>query len=360
MRIVGFLLAGLFLLGAAACGDDDNASTTTPTPGSIGSTCATPGTSAPAGCWEQVLPPGSGGFIPYPGSGDEPKWEPGKYPMTLNPLIAFNGDLWMTSSTTLAFSSSDGLNWTKHDKNETPGRLAATFTFFDDKLWMLGGSELRSDNFTSDVWSSSDGTTWVKADDAAWPGRDSTTAITFQDKLWVFGGATHRDPSTLATDAFLNDVWSSDDGVNWTQVTAAAPWSPRSYPRIVVRDDEMYLLGGETNADVWKSSNGKDWTQITADAPWGGGREGYGALAFDRKLWVFGGFVEKSTNGVNDVWYSEDGANWERQAEYAPWTPRDPIAIVYKDKLWLFAGKFTGSDDTWNGDMWVMTATPDS
>ncbi len=341
----------------AACGGDDNSAAST----AIGSadSCATDIADVVEACWVQVLPPGNGGFMPYPGSGDEPKWEPGKYPMTLRPHIAFGGDLWMVSSLPLAFSSSDGTTWTKHDKNETPNRLASTDVFFDDKLWIMGGSDLYTQNFSNEIWSSEDGTTWVKAGEGAWPGRDSTTLVVFQEKLWLLGGADHRDDK-LATDSFLNDVWSSDDGINWTQVTAAAPWAPRSYPRIAILNNEMYLLGGESHADVWKSSNGKDWTQLTGAAPWGGaGREGYGALSFDGKLWVFGGYVGDSRNGVSDVWYSDDGVKWTRQAEHAPWTPRDPIAIVFKDELWLFAGKYTGSEDSWNGDIWTMSAKPE-
>jgi hypothetical protein len=263
----------------------------------------------------------------------------------------------MTSSTTLAFSSSDGIHWTKHDKNETPGRLATSYAFFEGKLWMFGGNEYRTNTFSNEIWSTADGETWRKAGNAAWPGRDSATFVEFKGKLWMFGGADHRDKD-LATDAWLNDVWNSEDGLNWTQVTAAAPWAPRSYPRVVVRGAEMYLLGGESHADVWKTSDGKDWTQLMEEAPWGGGRQGYGAEAFDGKFWVYGGFVGKSTNGVNDVWYSSDGVTWTRQAEHAPWTPRDPVSIVYKDQLWVYAGKHTGSKDSWNGDIWVMNASP--
>lgn len=355
MRYLFPICTVLTLLLVACGGDDDGNAPTRPIIGE--QSCATDEAALVEACWTQVLPPGNGGFMPYAGSGDKPQWEPGKYPMTLRPHIAFDGDLWMISSTPLAFSSSDGTTWTKHDKNETPQRLASTDVFFDGKLWIMGGSDLYTQNFSNEIWSSPDGTTWTKAGSGAWPARDSTTLVEFQGKLWLLGGADHRD-SKYTTDSFLNDVWSSDDGLNWTQVTAAAPWSPRSYPRIAIFNDEMYLLGGESHADVWKSSNGKDWTQLTEDAPWGGaGREGYGALAFADKLWVFGGFVGDSRNGVNDVWYSDDGVTWTRQAEHAPWTPRDPIAIVYKDKLWLFAGKYTGSEDSWNGDIWTMSAT---
>ena len=348
------LVTCAIVLLLSACGGDDGA-TRSPTGAPDSDICATYASDVVEACWVQVLPPGNGGFMPYPGSGDKPQWEPGKYPMTLRPHVAFNGDLWMVSSTPLAFSSSDGITWIKHDKNETPNRLASTDVFFDGKLWIIGGSDLYTQNFSNEIWSSADGTTWTKAGNAAWPGRDSATVVTFRDKLWLFGGASHRD-AQLATDAFLNDVWSSDDGINWTEVTAAAPWSPRSYPRIAILNDEMYLLGGESQSDVWKSSNGKDWTQLTGDAGWGVGREGYGALAFGGGLWVFGGYVGDSRNGVNDVWYSQDGETWTRRTEHAPWTPRDPISIVFKDKLWLLAGKYTGSDDSWNGDLWTMTA----
>jgi hypothetical protein len=343
-----FALAALLVL-VAACGGSD-AATSTPAGGS----CAA-GTQVGDQCWTQVLPPGNGGFMPYPGSGDKPQWEPGKYPMTLSPVIGFGGDMWMTASVPLAFSSSDVIHWTDHAKNETPNRLAFSTAFFDNKMWIYGGSDLYTKAFSNEIWSSPDGTTWAKAGVAAWPGRDSASFVTFQDKLWMFGGVNHRDDK-FGADQWLNDVWNSDDGINWTQVTATAPWAPRSYPRVIVRGDEMYLIGGESHADIWKTSNGKDWTQLAAEAPWGGaGRQGYGALDYDGKFWVMGGFVGDSKNGVNDVWFSEDGVDWTQQTEHAPWTPRDAIAIVYQDKLWLFGGKFTGSKDSWNGDLWTMT-----
>jgi hypothetical protein len=61
---------------------------------------------------------------------------------------------------------------------------------------------------------------------------------------------------------------------------------------------------------------------------------------------------------LNDVWYSADGASWQRQAEHAPWTPRFPVATVFQDKIWMFSGKHNGGDASWSGDLWQMTATP--
>lgn len=337
--VMGIVAACMVL--AAACGGDDNAS---PSP---------TGETADNFAWEEVAPPGSGGFMPLPGSNDEPKWEPGKYPMTVKPVIAFNGDLWVVS-TTLSFSSPDGLQWTRYDKDETPGYLSSSYTFFKDKLWMYAGNHYRTEEFSNEMWSSADGVNWTKEGNAEWPGRDSTTFVTFHRKLWVFGGAVHRNPVSLNTDAFLNDVWSSDDGLHWTQVTASAPWSPRDYPRVVVFKDALYMLGGDGEGDVWTSADGKDWTQLTPEAAWGA-RDAFAGLAFDGKLWVFGGYIGKSTNSQNDVWFSEDGVNWTQQTAHAPWTPRDPVAIVYKDKIWIYSGKATGSKSSWNGDIWTLS-----
>src|SRR5215472_165431 len=86
-----------------------------------------------------------------------------------------------------------------------------------------------------------------------------------------------------------------------------------------------------------------------------GGHDGYGTAVFGSKLWVYGGWKGQPTNALNDIWYSTGGESWVRQAEHAPWGPRSPRTIVYKDKLWIFSGKHTGGRDNWGGDIWTMS-----
>jgi hypothetical protein len=114
-------------------------------------------TPPPSGeCWEQLRPLGSGGFPAEPGSNDQPKWSPGKFPLTLVPVPAFNGDLWMISQTH-AFSSPDGLTWTQQDKANWGERISQSYAFFRDRLWMFGGLDYASKQPLNDIWSSSDG-----------------------------------------------------------------------------------------------------------------------------------------------------------------------------------------------------------
>jgi Kelch motif protein len=297
---------------------------------------------------------GSGGFPAAPGSDDRPLWEPGKFPVTLPPRLAFDDRLWMTAQT-LAYSSGDGLSWEQHAKTDWGERIYHSVVYFKGRLWMYGGMDYRSGTFLNDLWSSSDGTTWRNMGRAAWPARGGQTMVVFRDELWLFGGADHAAPDR-STDGFLHDVWVSQDGLTWTEVTSDAPWSPRENPGVVVFADELYLVGGQGRADVWRSSNGRDWTQLVAEAGWKP-RFGYARAVFDGKLWVFGGWVGHPTNALNDVWFSSDGVTWDRQAEHAPWGPRSPLAIVFRDRIWIYSGKHTGASDNWGGDLWQMTAS---
>ena len=320
---------------------------------------ATPASTQPvagcaSGCWRQVLPLGSGGFPPSPGSNDRPLWEPGRFPLTLPPLLGPGGDLWMTAQQ-VAYSSPDGLTWTQHAKTDWGGRIYQFMVSFKGRLWMYGGLDYEGRTFLNDIWSSADGTAWQRIGPAAWPGRGAAAVVVFHDRLWLFGGADHI-ADDRSTDRFRNDVWVSDDGLAWQQVTAAAPWPARDNAGVFVLRDELYLVGGQGTADVWRSKDGREWTQVTAAAPWTA-RHGAAHAVFDGKLWVFGGWTGQSTNALNDVWYSADGVTWARQGDHAPWAPRSPVSIVYDDKIWIYSGKHTGADDNWGGDLWQMSVT---
>lgn len=313
--------------------------------------CST-GRSSAEPAWREVLPLGSGGFPASPGSQDRPQWQPGKFPLTLTPRLAFGDELWMTAQT-LTYSSPDGLTWTQHDKTDWGERIYQSIVYFHGKLWLFGGLDYQKRTFLNDVWSSSDGISWTQLGTAAWTPRGAHAVVVYHDRLWLFGGADHL-AEDRSTDGFLNDVWVSDDGVAWTRVTGAAPWSPRDNPAVVVLGAELFLVGGQGQADVWRTSDGTDWTRLTAQAPWGP-RHGFGHVVFDGKLWVLGGFIGTSTNAVNDVWFSSDGVTWTRQAEHAPWAPRLPVALVFQDKIWIYSGKHTGAADNWGGDLWQMS-----
>jgi hypothetical protein len=118
--------------------------------------------------------------------------------------------------------------------------------------------------------------------------------------MWVLGGGTDDG-------SHFNDVWSSPDGTNWTEVTAAAPWSIRDSFGGGMLNGRMWVFGGysgysnSTVNDVWSSSDGTNWTEVTAAAPWGA-RGYFTAVVFNGQMWVLGGSVYWNSAFTNDVW----------------------------------------------------------
>ncbi len=70
-------------------------------------------------------------------------------------------------------------------------------------------------------------------------------------------------------------------------------------------DNQVWIIGGSTFQyldDIWRSSDGDDWTLVT-ESPGFRSRTSHGALVFDNKLLVIGGLSEGIV--LEDVWFSE-------------------------------------------------------
>ncbi|HUR10325.1 MAG TPA: hypothetical protein VM012_03100 [Flavitalea sp.] len=297
--------------------------------------------------WEQVLPFGNGSF--------PEQWKPGTFPLGIRPLDAFNNNLWM-SGQKAAWSSTDGIHWSRHNKTDWGERIYSEIIFYQNKLWLFGGLMYQERQFVNDIWVSSDGTNWQKAGNASWSARGGHSIIVYKNKIWLFGGATEIN-SDRSLKNFLNDIWSSEDGIHWTQEMKSAPWTQRDNPKLLIFRDNLYMLGGQGQSDIWFTSDVKNWKLLNPSASWKN-RYDNGAHVFDGKMWIFGGrdtSENHTTAALNDVWFSENGIAWTQQTAHAPWTVRSgATSIVYQNKLWIYSGKHTGGPYNWGGDVWTM------
>jgi len=152
---------------------------------------------------------------------------------------------------------------------------------------------------------------------ADWSGRDSHLQLTYKDKLWVLGG----QPDTR----FENDVWSSSDGVNWTERNGDATWSDRAGHAGCIHENVMYITAGGKNSgnyedDVYKSTDGYTFSLVNEEANFGK-RSNHGMVSFNDKLWVIGG-KDNSSNNENTVYYSDDyGSTWNLATDTLPGGP---------------------------------------
>lgn len=246
------------------------------------------------------------------------------------------------------WSSPDGKSW-KLVQADAPWKhsdLSMSLTF-KDKMWFMGGwynGRLPGHSASSQVWSSTDGTGWKHETKAAgWSPRIASAIVEFQDKMWILGGTENYyfgDDKSLK-----NDVWSSTDGVKWEQVTNAAPWSPRAYHQAAVLNGRIYVFGGgnyvpkySATNDVWSSADGKKWRQETASAPWHP-RLWFSSVVYRDHMWVLGGWSNQPSKNWGDVWYSKNGKDWSQLQAESTWKERhEHSAFVFQDKIFIAGG----------------------
>lgn len=205
---------------------------------------------------------------------------------------------------------------------------------------------------------SANGSAWSASTSAPWTPRSNFGCIVFNDTIFVIGGV-----SAVGAGLFVNDVWSSNDGVNWTQAVSSAPWAKRGFINLAILGTTLYLIGG-TGAtgnfnDVWATPDGVNWTQVVGTAPWSA-RQGATVVSFNQGIFLMGG-VDSTPTELHDIWFSPDGATWSIMSTSAAWSARHfHTSLVYNGKIWVFGGESAGvvHKDVWSsidGITWTNT-----
>jgi hypothetical protein len=108
--------------------------------------------------------------------------------------------------------------------------------------------------FFDDLWAGMDGIHWEQVDckTPVQPHRGMIGgSAVFRDRIWILGGGTYDTPE-VPDRQFYNDVWSSPDGVNWTEVPDT-PWAPRHAASVFVYEDALWMVAGNNmTSDVWR------------------------------------------------------------------------------------------------------------
>lgn len=229
------------------------------------------------------------------------------------------------------------------------GRYGLTGTVFNNSMWIIGGAA--SDASASvtywygDVWSSGNGSSWTQATSgASFGGRYGSEVLTYNGKMWLIGGNQ--------SNALKNDVWNSSDGVNWTQVLANGPAGPTQFSTredfgAVVFNNLMWVIGGAPGPlnDVWSSPDGITWTNVLANGPANVNhfdpRWGFAITVHNNRIWILGGAKEtpRPTNAFSDVWSSPDGINWTRVSNLNSFgTTYYHEAVTNNGEIWLTGG----------------------
>lgn len=295
-------------------------------------------------------------------------WNPSAAQRKYFPRIC-NNEVW---------NSSDGKSWSLvkpnsfRDQSFDPtadweGRHTAGYAVFRDKMWIIGG-DVNQGHYQNDVWNSTDGLNWVlvsRGKPLPWAPRALHYTVVHDDQIWVIGGqAMPAFAKDNPIEVFYRDIWTTQDGVNWTEVKPQEPcWSVRGMiGGSAVLNGRIWILGGGTYDtpqtpfrrfynDVWSSADGVNWKRHTESAPWAP-RQYHDVAAWDGRLWVLEGYHQESGNR-KDVWYSSDGVEWHEIPD-TPWKPRHAASVyVHDDALWMVAG------NNMEPDVWKLVRKQD-
>lgn len=254
-------------------------------------------------------------------------WDTPKTPNFLDVWKSLDGIKWINT-----------INTAPWDQSDLPVSLV-----FKNKMWIMGGRKVPGTECSNKVWASDDGEKWeLVTDNAGWSPRLSPAFTVFNNRMWVMGGTSDFYKNNDTT--LFNDVWSSADGKEWKLELKNAPWSKRAHAQAVVFDNKIWLMGGgqrfpkpAAKNDVWCSEDGVNWKQITSSAKWPV-RMWFSTVVYRDHIWVLGGWSGEQNN-LGDVWYSKDGADWKEFKSEVQWSKRhEHSAYVFKDKIWVAAG----------------------
>jgi len=283
-------------------------------------------------------------------------------------LLVHNDSLWVFGGSASnqildvgdGWSSINGIDWRKEVDRAawTPSGQSMSVTFAG-RLWRMGGFVVQESQVLpiGEIWSSADGRTWTLATAApAWRPRGGGALVVHNGRLWLLGGTRH--PRNEGDQPALGDVWSTENGVDWTEVAANAPWKPRAFHSVIVHNGRLWVIGGGHwgknpmfYRDVWSSLDGIKWTEHSSKGAWPG-RIWATAASYKGLLWIMGGSIGPRGGSTNDTWYSNDGRDWYPYLAAKPWPPPRAAhsSIVFNDQLLVLAG----SDGDYFNDVWGL------
>ena len=267
------------------------------------------------------------------------------------------------NTTNEVWSSADGITWTldlPHEHTQFERRHAHNTVLWNDMLWMIGGDHHQG-RYNHDVVSSPDGLVWqVEVGPGTtpppWSQRAGQVSGVYAGKLWTLGGQDLIGP--VVDQFYHNDVWSSEDGVNWQQVAAEAPASATRWAGCGILDGlvefqgRMWLVGcaryresadgHQMSNEVWSTTDGATWTRHT-DPPWQG-KIWPNVVVWRGELWILFGYTHGDpvlglpSGNANEVWHSADGETWEALPFDAPVPGSHAQGVAVRDDFLLYAG----------------------
>ena len=157
--------------------------------------------------------------------------------------------------------------------------------------------------------------------------------------------------------------------MNWQKENKAPGFGPREGNKIIVAKGKMYTFGGvnyelrRTFNDVWVSEDGYNWQKLVENAPWSP-RWDHDVAYFNNKFIFYGG-MDLGDIGFSDLWTSPDAKDWTLISTNTVMEGRQGhVMLKLKNALFVISGLDAKTNEgkgiTWfslNGRDWLQTET---
>jgi N-acetylneuraminic acid mutarotase len=160
-----------------------------------------------------------------------------------------------------------------------------------------------------------------------------------------------------------------DGDLTWKEISSSNSWVARYKHASTVFDGKLWILGGygyqgvnkdSYLEDVWYSEDGENWECATMNAPWKG-RTGHSVVTLNDKMILIGGYAvdedgestHETNHYMNDVWESDDGQEWEKIADNVFEGRAYHSATVIDGDIYVIGGRKDGTkyfDDIWKSE----------
>lgn len=237
------------------------------------------------------------------------------------------------------------------------------------QMYLLGGYRAGEGN-QNEVWRSSNARDWeLLIDEAPWYGRHGAAWVVHQDRLFVISGDLN------------DDVWSSQDGIDWRVEKLGAPFGKRYTPNAISDGKNIVLYAGqywepydwcafapECKAvgfnDVWSSETGASWSLLNPSAPWPGRGLIHGAVRFKERIYLIGGGLKMGLVGTrlaetvaeyNDIWSSADGIDWRQEATELGFPARTHFSVAAAPQGCFVSDGSVGLQGTFSNDVFFAS-----
>lgn len=330
---------------------------------SIGGASVTnsPHTLSPAQAWLDVAPHFSPKASTTPGVG---AWSRQIAPYDLwytfgfvdYAAVALNGHLYCFpgyGNSSQTWRTSDGQTW---QRNDFMGQAWFTLPYADavvhgGNIWLVADATVYSATQAGDGSLS-----WTTRTTTAPWGATHMELTSFGGTLWAISGYQSGSAGS---------VWSSADGVNWTEASAA-PWPNHPYKRLVVANGKLLAIVsasafGSTPGAVWATSDGVTWTQQCAATPWEHDGSSWLSACYIAAAWFDGAIHVVGMENTHFV-STDDGVSWVKVhptgSESSHFTPTSAYGcelVAFDGDLYLM-GSEEDDVDWLGGVFWRLDA----